>query len=84
MSKKLNKTLAEQSKTHVIDDVEFSYLIDLDTIGRSFAYYNDQLKTNYLHQVALRLGYQRGDDLEFSIDTKSEKKELTIKVLPKE
>jgi len=79
MSNKIKKKLAETDKKYIIDDVEMGYLNDLDTVQRSFVYYHDQLKTNYLQQLAVRLGYLPSDKLEFTIDLKDPKKELTIK-----
>jgi hypothetical protein len=79
MSEKLKKKLAETDKKYVIEDIEMGFLIDLDTIQRSFNYYQNQAKTNYLQQLAVRLGYLPTDQLEFSIDLKDPKKELTIK-----
>lgn len=79
MSDKLKKKLAETDKKYTLDDMEMGFLNDLDTIQRSFNYYQDQAKTNYLQQVAVKLGYLPTDKLEFSIDLKDPKKELTIK-----
>jgi hypothetical protein len=79
MSEKLKKKLAETDKKYVIEDIEMGFLTDLDTIQRSFNYYQNQAKTNYLQQLAVRLGYLPTDQLEFSIDLKDPKKELTIK-----
>jgi hypothetical protein len=81
MSEKLKKLQAEVDKKYVIEDYEMGFLNDLDTIQRSFNYYQDQAKTNYLQQLAVRLGYLPTDKLEFSIDLKDPKKELTIKVV---
>lgn len=81
MSKKLQDKLAEKEKKYTIEDYEMGFLNDLDTIQRSFNYYQDQAKTNYLQQLAVRLGYLPTDKLEFSIDLKDSKKELTIKVV---
>lgn len=79
MSDKLKKKLAETDKKYTLDDMEMGFLNDLDTIQRSFNYYQDQAKTNYLQQIAVKLGYLPTDKLEFSIDLKDPKKELTIK-----
>lgn len=79
MSDKLKKKLAETDKKYTLDDMEIGFLNDLDTIQRSFNYYQNQAKTNYLQQVAVKLGYLPTDKLEFSIDLKDPKKELTIK-----
>lgn len=79
MSDKLKKKLAETDKKYVIEDIEMGFLNDLDTIQRSFNFYQNQAKTNYLQQLAVRLGYLPTDQLEFSIDLKDPKKELTIK-----
>lgn len=81
MSEKLKRKLAETDKKYTIEDIEMGFLNDLDTIQRSFNYYQDQAKTNYLQQIAVRLGYLPTDKLEFSIDLKDTKKELTVKRL---
>jgi len=81
MSEKLKQKQSANDKKYVLEDSEMGYLNDLDTVQRSFNYYQDQLKTNYLQQVAVRLGYLPTDELEFSIDLKDAKKELTIKRL---
>lgn len=78
MSKKLQDKLAETEKKYIIEDFEMGFLNDLDTIQRSFNYYQDQAKTNYLQQIAVHLGYLPSDKLEFSINLKDSKKELTI------
>lgn len=79
MSEKLKKKLAETDKKYIIEDFEIKYLNDLDTVQRSFIFYLEQLKTNYLYGVSQRLGYLPEDKLEFSIDLKDSKKELTVK-----
>lgn len=79
MSEKLKKKQSTLEQKYVIEDVEMGYLNDLDTVKRSFEVYQQQLMTNYLQQVAVRLGYLPTDQLEFSIDLKSPSKELTVK-----
>lgn len=79
MSDKIKKKLAETDKKYIIDDVEMGYLNDLDTVQRSILHYTDQLKVNYLQQIAVKLGYLPTDQLEFSIDLKDPSKELTVK-----
>lgn len=81
MSNKIKRQLEETDKKYILEDNEMGFLNDLDTIQRSFNYYQDQLKTNYLQQIAARLGYSAQDTLEFSIDLKDEKKELTVKIV---
>ncbi len=51
----------------------------MDTVERSFVFYFGKLKTNYLQGIAIKLGYLEKDQLEFTIDLKSDNKELTIK-----
>lgn len=79
MSEKLKQKQAQNEQKYTLEDSEMGYLNDLDTVQRSFNYYQDQLKTNYLQQVAVRLGYLPADKLEFSVDLKDPKKEITIK-----
>lgn len=81
MSNKIKKQLAQNEKKITIDDIELKYLNDIDTVERSFVYYYGRLKTNYLQQLAIKNGYSLEDELEFSIDLKSDSKELTIKKL---
>lgn len=78
MSKKIKQNKAELEQVYTIDDIEMKYLTDLDTVQRSVDFYFNQLKTNYIQQIALKVGYSPEDQLEFSIDLKDEKKELTI------
>lgn len=82
MSTKIRAKLEENEKTHKINDEELQYLVNLDNVQRGSTYWFDQLKTEYIKQVAVRLGYSLEDKLEFSIDLKSDSKELTIKKLP--
>lgn len=79
MSEKLKKIQAKNEQKYTIEDSEMGFLNDLDTVQRSFNYYQDQIKTNYLQQIAVRLGYLPSDKLEFSVDLKDPKKELSIK-----
>lgn len=81
MSEKLKKKLAETDKKYIIEDIEMKYMKDLETVENSFVYYSGRLKTNYLQQIALRLGYKPTDQLEFSIDLQSDSKELTVKLI---
>jgi len=82
MSTKIKKQLEEVEKKFIIDDADFSYLTNLDNVQRGSDYWFNQLKTEYIKQVAVKLGYSLEDKLEFSIDLKSPGKELTIKKLP--
>jgi hypothetical protein len=81
MSTKIKKQLEEVEKKFIIDDTDFSYLTNLDNVQRGSDYWFNQLKTEYIKQVAVKLGYSLEDKLEFSIDLKSPDKELTIKKL---
>lgn len=81
MSTKIKKQLEEVEKKFIIDDADFSYLTNLDNVQRGSDYWFNQLKTEYIKQVAVKLGYSLEDKLEFSIDLKSPDKELTIKKL---
>jgi len=81
MSEKLKKKLAETDKKYIIEDIEMKYMKDLETVENSFVYYSSGLKTNYLQQIALRLGYLPTDQLELSIDLQSDSKELTVKLI---
>jgi len=84
MSNKLKQSLAAKPKTVVIDEMDMKFLNDIDTIQRSFAYYHEQLKSNYLYQVASKFGFSITDKLGFSIDLRDEKRELTVKKLPED
>jgi hypothetical protein len=79
MSNKIKKQLAETDKKYVIEDIEMQYLVDIDNVQRGSDHWFNQLKTNYLQQVAIRLGYLPEDQLEFTIDLKDKSKELTVK-----
>lgn len=81
MSTKIKKQLEEVEKKFIIDDADFSFLTNLDNVQRGSDYWFNQLKTEYIKQVAVKLGYSLEDKLEFSIDLKSPDKELTIKKL---
>ncbi len=87
MSKKILANLPEEDqeiiKSFSISPMEFGYLNDLDTTQTNFNYYMNTLKTTYLKQVSLRLGYPWDKDLQFEIDLKDSKRELTITELPK-
>jgi len=77
MSEKIKSSL--KTKRFTIEGYQLQYLNDIDTVQRSMNYYQDQLKTNYLQQIAVRLGYKADDQLEFTIDLKSDSRELKIK-----
>jgi hypothetical protein len=79
MSKKIKAQLAETEQKYTIEDVEMQYLVDIDNVQRGSDHWFNQLKTNYIQQIAFRLGYLPEDQLEFTIDLKSPQKELTIK-----
>jgi hypothetical protein len=79
MSNKIKKQLAETDKKYVIEDIEMQYLVDIDNVQRGSDHWFNQLKTNYLQQIAIRLGYLPEDQLEFTIDLKDKSKELTVK-----
>jgi len=81
MSQKIKKQIEEVEKKYTIDDVDFQYLTNLDNVQRGSDYWFNQLKTEYIKQVAVKLGYSLDDELEFSIDLKSPDRELTIKKL---
>lgn len=87
MSKKILANLPEEDqeiiKSFIISPMEFGYLNDLDTTQNNMNYYINSLKTTYLKQVSLRLGYSWDRDLQFEIDLKDKKRELTITELPK-
>lgn len=87
MSKKILANLHEEDqeiiKSFIISPMEFGYLNDLDTTQNNMNYYINSLKTTYLKQVSLRLGYSWDRDLQFEIDLKDKKRELTITELPK-
>lgn len=87
MSKKILANLPEEDqeiiKNFIISPMEFGYLNDLDTTQNNMNYYINSLKTTYLKQVSLRLGYSWDKDLQFEIDLKDKKRELTITELPK-
>lgn len=86
MSKRINDLIPDEDsileKTFVISPSEVEYLRDLDNVFQSFMYYQKRLMTNYLKNVSQRLGYKSDQNLEFEIDLKSPKRELTIKLLP--
>lgn len=79
MSKKLQASLSSKPKVHVIELHEFGFMTDITNMQYTMNHYYDQLKNNYLQQVAMRLGYELNDDLEISIDMKSDKREITVK-----
>lgn len=81
MSQKIKEQIEQVEKKHIIDDVDFQYLTNLDNVQRGSDHWFNQLKTEYIKQVAVKLGYSLEDELEFSIDLKSPDKELTIKKL---
>lgn len=81
MSQKIKEQIEQVEKKHIIDDVDFQYLTNLDNVQRGSDHWFNQLKTEYIKQVAVKLGYSLEDELEFSIDLKSPDKELTIKNL---
>lgn len=81
MSNKIKAKLEENDKKHTLTDEEWTYMTNLDNVQKGSNYWFDQLKTEYIKQVAVRLGYSLDDQLEFSIDLKSKGKELTIKKL---
>lgn len=78
MSTKLKDQMDKQPKKITLTNDEFGYLNSLDTVGRSFDYYINELKTGFLQTIAMRSGYTSADQLELSIDLKSETHELTI------
>ena len=82
MSKKINAQLNQsdgEEKRYIISQQEFNFLNSMDTIGYSFNHYMNQLKGEFTKMIAFRLGYGAETDLEFSIDLKDPKRELTIK-----
>lgn len=85
MSKKINDQLKQsdsEGKKYIISQQEFNFLNSMDTIGYSFNHYMNQLKGEFTKMIAFRLGYGAETDLEFSIDLKDPKRELTIKPMP--
>ncbi len=81
MSQKIKEQMEEVEKKFTIDEVDFQYLTNLDNVQRGSDYWFNQLKTEYIKQVAVKLGYSLEDELEFSIDLKSKTRELTVKKL---
>ena len=85
MSDKIKKQVAKNNKDVVLTDVEFTFMNSLDVVERSFAYYLQQLKTEYLQTIAINNGFTVDDKLQLSIDLKDESKTLKIeKVIEQE
>lgn len=78
MSSKITKKVEDTSKQFPLTNAEFNFITSLDAVGRSFEHYNKQLKTDYLQTITLRLGYAPDDNLELTIDLKSEDHLLTV------
>jgi hypothetical protein len=78
MSKQLNNQIKKDDSVQ-ISEIQLQFLTGVDTVQRSVNYYHDQIKTEYLRQIALEHGYSLEDNLEFAIDLKSEERQLTIK-----
>jgi hypothetical protein len=66
----------------IIEQSDFNYLNSLDQIRRTNDHYMDQLMSEYLKIISVRLGYLPEKDLEFNIDLKDPKRELLIKDIP--
>jgi hypothetical protein len=65
-----------------LSNPEFTFLNSIDTVQRSFNYYCDQLKTEFLQIIAIREGgFKSTDELEVTVDLKSEDHILTVKKL---
>ncbi len=79
MSQKLNNQLKKD--TYKITDAEMLYLKKLDGVKHLIMQYQDALTTDYLHDIAIRLGYKQEDTLEFQLDLKADTKELKITVV---
>jgi len=62
-----------------LSDPEFNFMSSLDVVDRSFRYYLDELKKEYLLTIAVKNGYEVNDNLEVSIDLKNKSHLLTIK-----
>lgn len=82
MSDKIGKKVADKSKQFPLTNAEFNFITELDAVGRSFEHYNQQLKNDYLQTIILRLGYKPEDNLELTIDLKSEDHILSVTKLP--
>lgn len=79
MSQQIKQHVSSLTKTIKLTDAEFGYINSLETVGTSFAFYIQQLKTNYLQTIAIAHGYKKDDELEISIDLKGLSHEMTVK-----
>lgn len=76
--KQITEDNANEPKKFTIRPWEFSYLKSLDTVKRTNNHYMEQLMTEYLKMLSLRLGFRPEQNVEFSIDLNDDKRELTI------
>lgn len=78
MSDKIAKQLQNKPKKIELDNAQFNYMNTLETIQQSFDYYMNQAKTEFLQMIALKNGYTAADNIQLSIDLKSEDHLLTV------
>lgn len=81
MSTKIIKKLKDREDKIELTNSEFNFMNSLDTVDRSFKYYLEELKKEFLHTIAIRNGYKMEDQVELTIDLKSEDHILIIKKL---
>lgn len=79
MSNKIKKQTSENIRKFILKPEQFEFMVNIDRTQKSTSYYHDQLKLQYLRDIAIEKGYNPSDELELTIDLASKTRELSVK-----
>lgn len=79
MSNKIKKQTSENTRKFILKPEQFEFMVNIDRTQKSTSYYHDQLKLQYLRDIAIEKGYSPSDELELTIDLASKTRELSVK-----